>query len=148
MASVSPYLLQELSSLGRFETLPVGARAARQGVPHTSLSLIVKGKLAVNCHANGETVQLGVLSIGQTVGEMSVIDHNKASADVTVVSEPARLWTIRSEDFDAFVSKYPREGVNLLRAVAADLSRRVRSDSAMLLRQAEENRHRFLDMDY
>lgn len=79
---------------------------------------------------------------------MSIIDDNKASADIMVVREPAKLWTIRVEDFNAFVAKYPGGGVKLLRAVADDLSRRVRSDGTLLLRQSEENRHRFLDNDY
>jgi hypothetical protein len=56
LTMLTPSLMPELASLGRFEALPVGARTGRQGLPHTSLSLILESKLVVNCSVNSESV--------------------------------------------------------------------------------------------
>ena len=61
---------------------------------------------------------------------------------------PARLWIIEREAFDRFVADDPIAGVVLFKALGKVLCKRVRSDSELMLRKAEEMRSHLLDMDY
>ena len=62
------------------------------------------------------------------------------------VEGPARLWIIEREAFDRFVTEDKASGLILLRNLGKVLCRRVRADSDLMLRKAEEMRTHFLDM--
>src|SRR5262245_34288226 len=73
-----------LESAGRFDTLSPDTRLATQGEQNHSLHVIIRGKASVHCHAHGDYVHLADIGPGETVGEMNMIDPQKASADVIV----------------------------------------------------------------
>ena len=73
---------------------------------------------------------------GESVGEMNVIDPRKASADVKA-ARASRVWGISKEALDAFMLANPVAGMQLMRALATMLCRRIRKGSDRMLRQAE-----------
>jgi CRP-like cAMP-binding protein len=67
---------------------------------------------------------------------MNVIGPRKASADVKA-ARASRVWSISRESLNAFMDANPVAGVQLMRALAAMLCRRIRKGSDRMLRQAE-----------
>lgn len=137
-----------LGQAGEFTTAPVGFYVAKQGQPHNALAVILEGKLSVSTHAHGDIVKLANLGPGETVGEMSIIDPQKASADVVVVDSPAKLWTISGDALEKLVQHDPVTGYKILKVLATELCRRLRHNSEVMLRREETRRDRFFDMDY
>ena len=137
-----------LCEFGRFADRPVGSFLAKQGRPHHAMSLLLSGRVSVSVAAHGDHVELGLLSAGDVVGEMSLIDPQVASATARVVEGPARLWIIERVAFDRFVAQDSATGSALYKALGKVLCKRVRADSELMLRKAEEMRSHLLDMDY
>jgi CRP-like cAMP-binding protein len=148
LAEIDPEIRDRLAKVGRFETMRPGTRVTTQGETHHALSILISGKLSVTCHAHGDLIKLATLEAGQSVGEMGVIDPQKASADVTVIERPARLWTIDGDAFDQFLEDDPRSGLAIMKVLASVLCDRIRHDSETMLRRAETIRDSFFDMDY
>lgn len=148
MAALPEALRERLAASGEFVERQPGAYLAIQGQPHSAMSFILKGKVAVSTHAHSDMVQLGVLSRGDVVGEMSLIDPHVASANARVVGDtPASLWIISGESYQQFVDSNLADGFTLMHAMAKVLCRRVRKDSELMLRRSAELRERYLDMD-
>ena len=136
-----------LSAAGRFETLHVETRLATQGEPHNSLVVLLSGKATVDCHAHGDYVHLADIGRGETIGEMNMIDPQKASADV-VITEKASVWIIDADQFQSIVDRDPHCAYAVLHWLARQLCRRLRQNSEHMLRQAGEHRSHLRDMDY
>ncbi len=136
-----------LAAAGRFETLAVGTGLALQGHPHRTLTVLLSGRAAVHCHANGDYVHLADIKAGETIGEMNLLDPQKASADVKV-TEKATAWIIDADQFQALMQSDPVHVVQILQWLGRQLCRRLRNDAEKMLRQALESRARFRDMDY
>lgn len=137
-----------LARAGMFVTRPAGSYLAVQGRPHHAMALLLSGRVSVNVYAHGDRVQLAVLARGDVVGEMSVIDPRVASATARVVGESSRLWIIERSAFDQFIADDPAAGLVLLKSLGKVLCRRVRTDSELMLRKAEQMRAHCLDNDY
>ena len=146
-AELDESIRERLSKAGRFETAKRNDYLALQGMPHKRLAIIVSGTASVNIHAHGDTVHVADIGPGDTVGEMSVLDSHQASANVEV-REPMELWSISRDDFNAFVDRNPAEGLKVVKIIARELCQRLRRASDRLLRNADEMRSHFLDMDY
>lgn len=140
-------LRQGLSRRGRFETFMPGKKLAIQGQPHHTMSVILSGKVTVSVHAHGDYVQLATLGPGETIGEMNMVDPQKASADV-VVTDKAEVWQIDEPEFRTIVEENPRDASHILMWLGRQLCRRIRFNSEKMLRQAELTRMHFRDMDY
>ena len=138
----------QFAGYGTFQTLPHGAYIAKQGTHHSTMSLLLEGKLKVLCNAHGDIVDLASLRSGDLVGEVSLIDSHHSSADVIVDSDHADLWTIEKEAFDAFLEKDPVAGIQVLRVIAGELCHLLRLNSEKMLREVETRKARFLDMDF
>ena len=136
-----------LAQAGRFETLPVETRLATQGSSHRTLSVLLSGKASAYCHANGDYVHVGDIKPGETIGEMNMLDPQRASADVTI-TEKAQVWIIEIEQFQAIVQQDPATAYTVLEWLARELCRRLRRNSDHMLRLAEERRSHMRDVDY
>jgi CRP/FNR family cyclic AMP-dependent transcriptional regulator len=136
-----------LAAAGRFEDLPVETRLSTQGEPHHSLVILLSGKATVDCHAHGDYVHLADIGPGETIGEMNMIDPQKASADV-VITEKAEAWIIDAEQFQSIVERDPHAAYCVMQWLARQLCRRLRANAEHMLRQAEEHRSHLRDMDY
>ncbi len=129
-----------LAAAGRVRSLPLGEYLVTQGESQAHhLYLLLSGTLAVSCHAGSQTVELGTIAPGETVGEMNVIDPKHASADV-VVTAPAVVWEITKTAFDAFLHEDTKQGLLVMQALAVMLCRRIRKSSDRMLHQAEAQR--------
>lgn len=148
LAELEVEVRHQLAAQGRFETMPPGTYLIRQDEQHHALSVIISGTLIVSCHAHGDYVELAKLGPGHTVGEMSLLDPQKSSADVRVVDHDARLWTIDGKDFLNFVDSDPIVGYAIMKILAKEMCRRLRQNSDHMLHQADELRTHFLDIDY
>jgi CRP-like cAMP-binding protein len=138
----------KLAHVGRFETLATGEYLAVQGEPHSTLAVILKGHPFVFCHAHGDKIDLATLNPGETVGEMSLIDPQPASASVIVREGPVEIWAIEQAEFEQLVEADPRLGYEILNALAKELCFRLRRNSETMLSKASEQRNRFRDLDY
>lgn len=148
LEKLTPEVRAELAGYGSFESLSHGDFIVRQGTPHSSMSLLLEGKLKVTCNAHGDIVDLASLRPGDLVGEVSLIDSHPSSADVIVASDDAELWTIKKEAFDRFLESDPVSGIQVLRVIAGELCHLLRLNSEKMLREVETRKARFLDMDF
>ncbi len=137
----------ELAAAGQFVELPRGAAFANQGECQDYLAILLDGQLAVSCYANGVIIEHGKLGPGDLVGEMNIIDPIKASATVKAVAKTS-LWQLPRDAFEGFLERHPKDGLVLFRVLATHLCHRLRKGSEAQLRQSENERSRFLDMDY
>ncbi|MES2708677.1 MAG: cyclic nucleotide-binding domain-containing protein [Verrucomicrobiota bacterium] len=136
------------TAAGKFESLAHGAYLATQGEPHHTLSVIISGTMNVFVHAHADILQVATIKSGETVGEMNLLDPvDRASADV-VVAEPSVVFTIGQTAFQDMVTRDPVIGLELVTALGRELCRRLRKTSETMLRQTEETRANFRDMDY
>lgn len=137
-----------LVSAGRFESLAHGAYLTAQGQPHDSMSVLISGNMKVYVHAHADILQVATVKPGETIGEMNILDPvDRASADV-VVGDPAVVFTVSRADFENLVRQHPAAGLELVSALGKELCQRLRKCSETMLRQAEETRSNFRDMDY
>jgi len=137
-----------LAEVGHFITRPLDALLSVQGRPHHAMALILSGRISINVHAHGDRIELATLGRGEVVGEMCVIDPRVASSTARVISASANLWIIERSAFDQFIEDDPDSGLVLLRSLGKVLCRRVRTDSELMLRKADQMRAHFLDIDY
>ncbi|MEZ5304828.1 MAG: hypothetical protein R3F11_29895 [Verrucomicrobiales bacterium] len=78
-----------LAAAGKFEVMPNGSAVAVQGEPHKTLSVVVDGKVAISCHAHGDTVHLADLGTGETVWRDERDRPRPSSANAVVSGGPA-----------------------------------------------------------
>ena len=145
---ISDRAKQALAAAGNFESLAHGAYLATQGEPHQSLSIVVSGTMDVYVHAHADILKVATVQPGETVGEMNILDPiDKASADV-VIANPAVVFTITLTDFRELVQRDPLIGLELVTAIGREVCQRLRKSSEIMLRQTEQTRANFRDMDY
>lgn len=136
LASMPEAARAALAAAGSFAYLPEGFFLMRQGEPQDQLCLLIAGKLSASVRSDSSQVELGMIGPGESVGEMNVIDPKLASADVKAVVG-SRVWSLSKGGMDRFLEENPVDGVALLRAIAAQLCRRIRRNSDKMLRQLE-----------
>ena len=147
LAELDNDLRRKLARTGRFAAVPAGTRLATQGEPHRTLTILLSGKAKASCHAHGDYIELGIIRPGETIGEMNMIDPQKASADVEV-TERADIWTIDDDQFTIIVQQDPHAAFLVLKWLGRQLCRRLRANADRMLAKAEQVRQNFRDMDY
>lgn len=84
----------------------------------TTMFIIMSGKVKISrISDDGREVILSILSEGDFFGEMSLLDGQTRSANVTAIEE-SELLMIRREDFLQMLYDYPQIAVNLLKELA------------------------------
>lgn len=147
-SDVSEEARSRLSAAGKFESLAHGVYFATQGEPHHTLAVIISGSMNVFVHSHADILKVATIAAGETVGEMNLLDPvDKASADV-VVDKPAVVFTLTQTAFQELLNRDPVIGLELVTALGRELCHRLRKTSETMLRQAEETRSNFRDMDY
>jgi diguanylate cyclase (GGDEF)-like protein len=93
-----------------------GEHVLRQGQVNQTMYLILSGELSV--HLDGlETAPVASLSMGETVGEISVIDDSPATASV-VAAQPSRLLAVDEETFWRLIQGSHTFATNMLLLLA------------------------------
>lgn len=90
------------------------------------MCIVVEGSLdIVKDTEKGSSRRIAIAKIGDTLGEMSLIDGYPHSA-TAVAREPVLLAVLTGEKLDYICKEYPLLGVKLLRKIAEVLSLRLR----------------------
>ena len=91
--------------------------------PGDTLFVIEKGEVKVNIiHADGKEFILSLLGEGEVFGELSLLDDQPRSANVTAV-EDTELAMIRRPDFLRLLTNIPQIAISLLEELASRLRR-------------------------
>jgi len=97
-----------------------------QSDPGIGLYIIQEGEVVIErTSENGSVYNLAELSIGDFFGELALIDGDKRSGSAKAVTD-CKLGVIFKPDFDGFIDKYPKQGINILRGVSQILTTRLR----------------------
>jgi len=135
-AGLSPEDSRLFASYGEVVGLTGGEVLIEQGREQGSLFVVLSGKLRASLRSEMIAVDLGLVTPGETIGEMSIVDPNPASATVTVL-ESGTAWQIDRGRFQDFIRRHPESGNSLLNGLAAQLARRLRRASGQLIRLGE-----------
>jgi CRP-like cAMP-binding protein len=98
--------------------------------------VITEGKVEVTKELDGQRVHLAYLAVGETFGEMSMIDEKPRSATVTAATETV-VTEIRREDFFDSFQTNPQVALSLLKV----LFERLRDADAMILQLKKNDPH-------
>lgn len=101
---------------------------AKQNNPGKDLFIIQEGfvEVAVAGRAGGTSKVIVNLGVGQTVGEMSLVDQGPRSATVRAINTPTVVQVITHEAFEKLCETNTQIGYVVMRNMAADLSFRLR----------------------
>lgn len=99
---------------------------------------IVSGSLEVNVKKkdSDEKTVLAILTRGQSIGEMAVIENLPRFATV-VALEKSTMYILSKSAFDLILSKHPHIGIKLLKGVSNILSNNLRQTSLKLAKFME-----------
>jgi CRP-like cAMP-binding protein len=91
--------------------------------PGIAFYMILSGRVKVHTEtADGTEVMLAVLSSGEFVGELSLLDGEPRSADVSTL-EPTEVLVLTRDDLVECIHQAPRIAINLLATLAGRLRR-------------------------
>lgn len=91
--------------------------------PGIAFYMILSGRVKVHTEtSDGTEVMLAVLSAGDFVGELSLLDGEPRSADVSTL-EPTEVLVLTRDDLLACIHQAPRIAINLLATLAGRLRR-------------------------
>ncbi len=117
--------LAALAARLRRRSLPGGTPVVYKGDPSGSLYLIESGRVKVHqATAGGSEVILNILGPGDFFGEMSLLDGQPRSADISTL-EPSVLLLLEGEALQEIVAERPAVAWTLLQI----LSRRARTQN-------------------
>lgn len=122
LEGVQPEAMTYLSDRWIVKHVPAGAVVMRALAPSLGVGFVLRGTLRVQVASDSSTpVTLALVSPGEIVGEMAVLDGAPCGAAVTAVEFSEVAWVDR-ETFLAAMERWP----TLSRGVAQLLSRRLR----------------------
>lgn len=130
-AEVSLVDLKALYHLCDVKEVSAGEVVIRAGAPADALSIVLAGQLHV-C-APGSSAPLSVVSPGQYVGEMTLVDDGAATVDV-VAAQPTRLLRLASRGFQHVLQTHDALALRVYRAFNRVLAARLRDTTARLSR--------------
>lgn len=121
--------LDELASRMRRTSFPSGTRMLSAQQPGEAVYLLEEGAVKIQLdRADGSETTLALLGPGDTVGEMSLLDHHGRSANVVTHEDSVCLWMDRRTFLDSVDSM---EGLS--RNIVHQLSQRLRAANQQIL---------------
>ncbi len=119
---LSPADIADLVALVSVKEFPKDTPVLHQMDPGEALYIIASGKVKVSRYGeDGREIILTTLGPEDFFGEMSLLDSEPRSADVTT-KEDSVLLLLKRDDFIAHIRKYPSVAI----AVLVEMSRRLR----------------------
>jgi len=110
-----------------------GEPVTRDGELADALYFVVDGTLDCYLEKNSDRFQLGTITKGQYVGEVTIMDRGTTSATV-IAATGVRLLKMTQEKFQQLRADEPRLASILLHAFCEMLIERVRSSDELLLK--------------
>lgn len=131
-SGLEPAALDSLASVARLRQLAAGERLMRQGESGDEFYVLLQGSLRLTNRADGdsEPFTLGLLSPGDYLGEMALLDDLPRSATAEAVSA-SDLLVLAREDFRQLVRQHPEVALGLLKGMARRL-RQTNEDAAAI----------------
>ncbi len=121
-ADAEPARLSTLAARAYVRRFAAGQLVFTEGEPSEHLYVVRRGRVRILVASpHGEELTLAVLGVGDTIGELSVIDGHARSASAECI-EPAELVTVAAADVRSTLATDPA----LLLAAAAELATMVR----------------------
>jgi CRP-like cAMP-binding protein len=122
LSGLEPTELSRFADMTRERSYPKGSVILFEDDPGDSLFLVKNGRVkVVLIGEDGREVILGILTVGDHFGELSLIDGHPRSAHV-IAMDDAQLIVLRREDFRRRVVESPQVAWALL----VEISRRLR----------------------
>lgn len=120
-AELPPADLARLAQLFRRRHLAAGAVLITAEQPGEAIYVLYSGTVKIVAEmADGKQVILAFLGVGDTVGEMSLIDSAGRSATVVALEPCTALWMDRAA-FNSCLATMPRMTYNLVRLLSSRL---------------------------
>ena len=127
-AGLDDTALDVLLTLSRQATVKAREVVCRKGEPGDTLFIVIGGKLKVTTQSeDGRELILAILEDGETFSEMSLLDGQPRSANVTAVQD-SQLLIIKRQDFLIYLEQHPKVAIALL----VILSTRLREMDSMM----------------
>lgn len=125
--------IEAMASYVRVFTAEPGVELFAEGDRAGRLWIVVKGSVHIE-KADSERRRKVIATVGpgRTLGEMSLVDGEPASASAVAASAVTVLMITRTS-FEEMVQKPPHLGVKLLQKIARLLSQRLRQTSGALI---------------
>ncbi len=118
--------------------LPAGFTIVEQGERSSFLCLIAQGRVDVIKETfGGERKVIASLGPRNTIGEMSLVDHEPRSA-LVLTHTPVLMLVLTEESFASMAEQHPRMWGKLMLKLACILSRRLRQTSGVLAEYLSE----------
>jgi CRP-like cAMP-binding protein len=126
-------LLERLIPYMKLEDYAPGEVVFDEGDPGLFMGIVVSGKLGVEKFNSFDArVELAKLLPGRIFGEMALLDGERRSASV-FATEEASILTLSASNLELISEKYPPLALALLKKIALNLSRRLRSADGRLV---------------
>jgi CRP-like cAMP-binding protein len=125
------------SSYGEVITIEIENTLIREGETQPNFYFVLRGMLSIKRGSGSSESVVGVVSAGESLGEMTMVTSGAASATVTTL-ETCTLWRISHESLMKFIRDHPTAGNKILLALLCTVSERLLvadSDLAMLLNE-------------
>lgn len=117
-AGLDTHQLERLGTLADEIDLPEGRVLMRQGESGNEMMVLVDGSVRVE--RDGRVI--AERGPGETMGEISLIDHGERTATVTLTA-PSRLLVVGHREFHSLMDEFPEVKMRVLESMA----RRIRS---------------------
>jgi len=114
-----------LTGFGKFYRPHNGDIFIAEGSPQESLSLILAGTLHIVSSLTSHPMLLATVSEGDSLGEINLFDAAAASATVIARSE-CLIWSVTRSELEGLVDADQGTGLNVMRGLLRQLSRRIR----------------------
>jgi len=114
-----------LSSYGEFLPVQEDQLLIEEGQDQDALYFVISGILHVHTDKDDKRTLIARVEPGESLGEINIFDPGTASASVTAKSF-SQVWKATREDVEGFMNEYPDAGNQLLTAMVAEMSRRIR----------------------
>jgi len=134
LSSLPPDAQAVMRPLLRARSLDKDEYAFFEGDPADALYVVGSGRLKVLKHSDtGREILLEVVSSGDTIGEIGVLDGNVYPVS-TQAMEPSQVWGIRRDDYLRLLQQHPA----LALQVARGMGKRLKDAYDMMLSLAVE----------
>jgi CRP-like cAMP-binding protein len=113
--------LEKIIAISRIMTLPGNYVIFEKDSPGDEMMVILNGRLRVSvADGDGREIVLGIVSQGEIVGEIAMLDGRGRSA-TAVTLEPCELLMIHRKDFMPFLEQNPKAAIDLIMVLALRL---------------------------
>jgi hypothetical protein len=118
LASMTADRLHYLAERTEEDLFEAGAALCTEGDVADCVYILIEGQAEVLKRQNGEEVRLGICTQGECVGEMAVLGGPVPRyASVRVIEGPARVLTVRGEDFRSLLGQDPTASLSMMRLI-------------------------------